>query len=109
MATDLDAIYENGAFRPIGEISPPLTEGTRVRLMVEAALGEGSQKIVENTQKAADLSADLSKASRECAVSLKPKQGNGLADLAGGWTDEQWEAFEQSVAMSEQVDEELWQ
>jgi len=42
-------------------------------------------------------------------VARHPKQGNGLAALAGGWTDQQWEAFEKSVAVTEQVDEELWQ
>lgn len=41
-------------------------------------------------------------------VARPPQQGNGLAALAGGWTDQQWESFEESVAMTEQVDEELW-
>lgn len=40
--------------------------------------------------------------------SLQPKQGNGLAALAGGWTDQQWESFEKSTAVTEQIDEELW-
>jgi len=41
-------------------------------------------------------------------VTRQPKQGNGLAALAGGWTDPQWESFEASVAVTRQVDEELW-
>lgn len=41
-------------------------------------------------------------------VSRQSKQGNGLASLAGGWTEQQWESFEKSVAVTEQVDEGLW-
>ena len=41
-------------------------------------------------------------------VAQQPKQGNGLASLAGGWTDQQWRSFEESVAVTELVDEELW-
>ena len=37
------------------------------------------------------------------------RRGNGLAALAGGWTAQQWRSFEQSVALTEQVDQELWQ
>jgi len=40
----------------------------------------------------------------------RPQQpSNGLATLAGGWTEDQWRIFEESVALTEQVDEELWQ
>ena len=35
-------------------------------------------------------------------------QGNGLAKLAGTWTDEEHERFEKAIAVNEQVDEELW-
>jgi len=83
MPTSLDAIYENGAFRPVGKVALPLLDGVRVRLTVEA------------TQEAEPASS-------------QPKQSNGLAVLAGGWTDKQWKAFEQAVAVTEQVDEELW-
>jgi plasmid stability protein len=41
-------------------------------------------------------------------VNQRSKQGNGLATLAGGWTDQQWKSFEESVAVTEQVDEALW-
>ncbi len=34
--------------------------------------------------------------------------GNGLAALAGGWTAQEWRSFEESVAPTEQIDEELW-
>lgn len=89
MTTDLDAIYENGAFRPIGKVALPLVNGTRVRLTVEAP--QEAEKIPTKE-----------------SASQQQKQSNGLAALAGGWTDEQWETFEQSVAVTEQVDEELW-
>ncbi len=89
MTTNLDAIYENGAFRPVGKVTLPLADGTRVRLTVEAP------------QEAEKIPA-------EAPGTPMPKQGNGLAALAGGWTEEQWETFEQSVAVTEQVDEELW-
>ena len=36
-------------------------------------------------------------------------RSNGLAALAGGWTAQQWRSFEESVALTEQVDQELWQ
>ena len=34
--------------------------------------------------------------------------GNGLARLAGTWTQEEYERFEEAVAVTEQIDEELW-
>jgi plasmid stability protein len=33
---------------------------------------------------------------------------NGLARLAGTWTQEEYEEFERAVAVTEQLDEELW-
>ena len=36
MTKDVDAIYENGAFRPVDDAEIPLADGTRVRLSVEA-------------------------------------------------------------------------
>lgn len=33
---------------------------------------------------------------------------NGLAELAGTWSDAELEQFEQAVALTEQIDEELW-
>lgn len=33
---------------------------------------------------------------------------NGLGDLAGTWTADQYDRFEAAVASAEQVDEELW-
>jgi hypothetical protein len=33
---------------------------------------------------------------------------NGLARLAGTWTEEEHERFEAAVALTEQIDEELW-
>lgn len=37
MATEtIEAVYEHGSFRPIGPVDISLTEGQKVRLMVEA-------------------------------------------------------------------------
>jgi hypothetical protein len=33
---------------------------------------------------------------------------NGLAKLAGTWTEEEHERFEAAIALTEQIDEELW-
>jgi predicted DNA-binding antitoxin AbrB/MazE fold protein len=32
----IEAVFENGVLRPLTEIQPPLLEGQRVRLLVEA-------------------------------------------------------------------------
>jgi len=44
------------------------------------------------------------------ALSVKPvgAKRNGLARLAGTWTEEEYRSFEASIAMTEQIDEELW-
>ncbi|HVT57050.1 MAG TPA: hypothetical protein VHR45_01505 [Thermoanaerobaculia bacterium] len=36
------------------------------------------------------------------------EEKNGLATLAGTWTKEEHERFEAAVAVTEQIDEELW-
>lgn len=36
-------------------------------------------------------------------------RSNGLARLAGGWTDDEFREFERATAQFEAVDEELWQ
>jgi len=33
---------------------------------------------------------------------------NGLASLAGTWTEEEFEQFEAAVAVTEKIDEDLW-
>ncbi len=44
--TILDAIFENGAFRPIGDAEVNLSNGTRVRLTVEPVpLDSGSNTL----------------------------------------------------------------
>jgi hypothetical protein len=43
------------------------------------------------------------------AVGLtRRRRTNGLAQLAGVWSAEEYEAFEHAVAETEQIDEELW-
>lgn len=36
------------------------------------------------------------------------EKGNGLVELAGTWTEEEFQRFEKAVAITEQIDEELW-
>lgn len=36
------------------------------------------------------------------------QRSNGLARLAGTWTEEEHERFEAAIAVTEQIDEELW-
>ena len=36
------------------------------------------------------------------------RRSNGLGALAGGWASEDWRSFEDSIAVTEQVDEEMW-
>ena len=36
------------------------------------------------------------------------RRSNGLRELAGTWTDEEFARFEQAIAPTEQLDEELW-
>lgn len=36
------------------------------------------------------------------------KRSNGLAQLAGTWSDAEHARFEEAIAVTEQVDEELW-
>ncbi|MCP3962602.1 MAG: hypothetical protein GY719_32580 [bacterium] len=41
-------------------------------------------------------------------VGVGRKRSNGLARLAGTWTREEHEQFEAAVAVTEEIDEELW-
>jgi len=36
------------------------------------------------------------------------RKSNGLARLAGTWTEEEYEEFQAAIASTEQLDEELW-
>jgi hypothetical protein len=42
------------------------------------------------------------------ALGVRRDMGNGLASLAGTWTQEEHEQFEAAVAVTEQIDQELW-
>lgn len=35
-------------------------------------------------------------------------KSNGLGQLAGGWSQEEFERFQQAVAVTEEIDEEMW-
>lgn len=45
---------------------------------------------------------------RALGVGRQGETSNGLASLAGTWTEEEHERFEAAVAVTEQIDEELW-
>ncbi len=47
MTKNLDAIYENGAFRPIGDAEITLSDGTRVRLTVEPVLLDSGRNVLD--------------------------------------------------------------
>lgn len=42
------------------------------------------------------------------ALPSPARKRNGLARLAGTWTEEEHERFEAAVSLTEQIDEELW-
>jgi len=44
MTRNLDAVYENGTFRPVGNAEIFLSDGDQVRLTVEPALQKTGQK-----------------------------------------------------------------
>jgi plasmid stability protein len=46
--------------------------------------------------------------SRALCVGSRRAKRNGLASLAGTWTEEEHERFQAAVAVTEQIDEELW-
>lgn len=44
----------------------------------------------------------------ERALGVGRSRSNGLAELAGSWSEAEHESFEKAIAATEQVDEELW-
>ena len=42
------------------------------------------------------------------ALGVGRVRSNGLAQLAGGWSEEAFRAFEEAVAPFEEIDEEMW-
>jgi hypothetical protein len=45
---------------------------------------------------------------RALGVAGREEKSNGLARLAGTWTEGEHKSFEAAVAVTEQIDEELW-
>jgi hypothetical protein len=45
---------------------------------------------------------------RALGVTDPGEKRNGLAKLAGTWTQEDFERFNEAVSVTEQIDEELW-
>ncbi len=47
MSENLDAVYENGAFRPVNNADVHLCDGARVRLTVEPIPENGNHNVLE--------------------------------------------------------------
>jgi len=47
MTRNLDAVYENGAFRPTGDVDINLPDGARVRLTVEPISQNGEENVLD--------------------------------------------------------------
>jgi hypothetical protein len=46
--------------------------------------------------------------SQALGIGASGRRTNGLGELAGSWTQEEFEEFEQAIEFTEQIDEELW-
>ena len=45
---------------------------------------------------------------RALGVRSKAEPGNGLAEQAGGWSEEEFRAFEEATAEFDRIDHDLW-
>lgn len=52
--TKLEAIYENGMFRPVSSVPQTLKEHERVRIIIEADIDENLQAEIAQLEKASD-------------------------------------------------------
>ncbi len=63
----------------------------------------------EKEQRGASLNRTvLDLLERALGVGMRRNRSNGLADLAGAWNDAEHARFEEAIAVTEQIDEELW-
>lgn len=46
--------------------------------------------------------------SQALGVATGRPRSNGLARLAGGWSEEEFDQFQQALAITMQIDEEMW-
>jgi predicted DNA-binding antitoxin AbrB/MazE fold protein len=51
MTKDVDAVYENGAFRPTSDAAITLRDGTRVRLTVEPVSENAEENVLDLASK----------------------------------------------------------
>jgi hypothetical protein len=74
---------------------------------VPSELAEALEK--EKKRRGKSLNQIVLQLLRQClgVRSASPRR-NGLARLAGTWTEEEHSQFEQVIASTEQIDEELW-
>lgn len=74
MNQTVDAIFENGVFRPLDEPSVPLSEGQQVRLIIEAT---GEDLLELAAQVYADLSPEQIAEVERIAVERRSFFGDG--------------------------------
>jgi hypothetical protein len=74
---------------------------------VPAELAEALEK--EKGRRGKSLNQTVLQLLSQC-LGIRPTgpRSNGLARLAGTWTAEEYSQFEQAIASTEQIDEELW-
>jgi plasmid stability protein len=62
----------------------------------------------EKVRRQESLNQTIIELLRDSLGVTRGERRNGLAALAGTWTEEEHARFEQAVAVNEQIDEELW-
>jgi hypothetical protein len=74
---------------------------------VPSDLAEALEK--EKVRRGKSLNQTVLQLLSQC-LGVRPtgQRSNGLARLAATWTAEEYDQFEQAVASTEQIDEELW-
>lgn len=70
--------------------------------LAEALRKEKRRRGISLNQTVIDLLA------HSLGVTPQARRSNGLARLAGTWTAEELDRFEAAVAMTEEIDEEIW-
>jgi plasmid stability protein len=73
---------------------------------VPTDLAEALEK--EKNRRGKSLNQTVLQLLSQCLGVRSGPRSNGLARLAGSWTAEEHKQFEEAIALTEQIDEELW-
>jgi hypothetical protein len=73
---------------------------------VPTDLAEALEK--EKIRRGKSLNQTVLQLLSQCLGVRSGPRNNGLARLAGSWTAEEHKEFEEAIALTEQIDEELW-